>query len=327
MKTTLFLMLATFSICSAQTTITKAFNDPNAGDAPNYFTVNGTIDNSPTGNNVTFNNSTVTQGSASPTTYSTPSSGEISTYPGSTLKMVGGGTTVLYKQSASLLEITGLITSDATLNFSTNNGTYIAYPYSFNSTTTDTASGTFTSSVANGNFSGTINITADAAGTLIIGSQTYPNVLRVKSIQSFNLTISGFPIGTITNTAYSYYNSSQKFPLLSYTSANINVPALSINQTTTGTQALGSAFLAVNDTFAKKESLKIYPNPAQDFIQFKGENKDYSTAKIYSLDGKLVKTSDLKSGKVQVSDLPSSSYFIEVSGKDNKTETSKFIKK
>jgi hypothetical protein len=72
----------------------------------------------------------------------------------------------------------------------------------------------------------------------------------------------------------------------------------------------------------------IYPNPAQDFIQFKGETGNYSTAKIYSLDGKLIKTSDLQSGKVQVSDLPSASYFIEVSGKDNKkTETSKFIKK
>ncbi|MFC5875679.1 Por secretion system C-terminal sorting domain-containing protein [Chryseobacterium arachidis] len=328
MKQTLFFLLAASGILSAQT-ITKAFNDPTAGDSPNYFTVNGTIDNSATGSGATFNNPSVTQGAASPTTYSTPTSSEISTYPGSTLKMVGSGNTIFFKQSASLLEITGLVTPDATLNFSTDNGTYIAYPTVLGTTTNDTASGTFTSSIANGNFTGTINILADASGTLIIGAKTYTNVLRVKSVQTFYLIINGIPLATLTNTAYFYYNGSQKYPLLSYTSANLNSQVLNINQTTTGAQALSETFLAAHDnTIIKKEGLKIYPNPAQDFIEFKGHSDNYSTAKIYSLDGKLVKTSDINSGKVQVSDLPAASYFIEVSGKDNKKpEASKFIKK
>ena len=205
--------------------------------------------------NTTFNNASVTQGAASPTTYSTPSANEASTYPGSTLKMTGNGNTVFYKQSAAKLEITGLVTPDATLNFSTNNGTYISYPAAFGYTDSDTASGTFSSSAANGNFSGTITITADAAGTLIIGSKTYPNVLRIKSVQNFNLTVSSFPVGTVTNTAYSYYDSMHKFPLLAYTSANISVPALGMNQTSTGAQALNETFLAVNDHFIKKLSL------------------------------------------------------------------------
>lgn len=322
-------MLASVGLCSAQTTITKAFNDPNPGESPSYFTVNGTVDNSATGNGVTFDNANLTQGAASPTTYSAPSAGEISTFPGSTLKMVGSGNTILFKQSASLLEITGLITPDATLNFSTNNGTYIAYPTVFGTTTNDTASGTFTSSAVSGNFTGTINITANAAGTLIIGAKTFTNVLRVKSVQTFSLIVSGFPLGTITNTAYFYYSGVQKYPLLSYTSANISVPALNMNQTSTGVQALSEAFLTAHDNaILKKEGLKIYPNPAQDFIEFKGQSDRYSTAKIYSLDGKLVKTSDIKSGKIQVSDLPSASYFVEVSGKDNKKpEATKFIKK
>jgi hypothetical protein len=64
-----------------------------------------------------------------------------------------------------------------------------------------------------------------------------------------------------------------------------------------------------------------------DFINIKGNTQNYTQAKIYSLDGKLVKTSDLGSGKIQVSDLPPASYFIEVSGKENKPETTKFIKK
>lgn len=126
MKQTLLFLLVTSGLCSAQTIITKAFNDPITGETASYLSVTGTPDNSATGANTTFNNSSLTLGSAAPTVYSTPSSSEISTFPGSTLKMVGSGNTVYYKQSASKLEITGLVTTDATLNLSANNGTFIS---------------------------------------------------------------------------------------------------------------------------------------------------------------------------------------------------------
>lgn len=325
MKKTLFFLMASTAVLSAQTTITKAFNDPISGETVNNFNVNGTVDNSATGNNATFSNGSLTQGSASVTTYSTPTATEITTFPGSTIKMVNGSNTVYYKATASKLEITGLVTPDATLNFSADNGTFITYPAQFGYTDNDTAAGTFTSPSISGTFSGNIAITAYAAGTLIVGSKTYTNVLRIKSVQTFSLSI-GFPIGTITNTAYTYYDATHKFPLLSTTTANINVPIASINQTTNVAQALNETFLAASD-FVKKDSFKIYPNPAQDYIEFKGDLSNYSKANIYSLDGKLIKTSDLKSGKVQVSELPASSYFIEVSGNKTQSESIKFIKK
>lgn len=324
-KSVLFLLMA-YGLCSAQTTITKVFNDPIVGDVVTNYNVNGTVDNSATGNNVTFQNGSLTPGANAITNYSAPTPGEISTYPGTTIKMINGSNTIYYKASASKLEITGLVTPDATLNFSVNNGTFISYPAAFGYTEPDTAQGTFTASGASGNFNGTINISADAAGTLIIGTKTYTNVLRIKSVQNFNLTSSGFPLGTVTNTAYSYYDSVHKFPLLSATTANINVPLLNMNQTTSSAQALNLPTLSTGDFVAKKESLKIYPNPAQDAIELKGAG-NFSIAKVYSLDGKLVKTTDLKAGKIQISELPPAAYFIEVSGKDSKAETAKFIKK
>lgn len=334
MKRILFSMLAASGLCTAQTTITKAFNDPVAGETVNNVTINGTVDNSATGANTTFNNASLTQGAAATTTYSTPTTGDVTTFPDSTLKMVSSGNTFMYKQSTSKLEITGLITPDATLNLSANNGTFISYPAAFGYTETDQAQGTFTSTTANGLCKGTINVSADASGTLILGSSTYPNVLRIKSVQNFSLYLPNdttfmFPIGTIVNTAYSYYDSAHKFPLLSTTQVIINVPLAGINnQTTNGAQALNLTTLSTGDLTARKEGLKIYPNPAQDFIEFKGKTENYSTAKIYSLDGKLIKTSDVKAGKVQVSELPPAAYFIEVSAKDNKKpEASKFIKK
>ncbi|MCW3160182.1 T9SS type A sorting domain-containing protein [Chryseobacterium oryctis] len=332
MRKTLLFTLVAYGLCSAQTTITKAFNDPIVGDVINGYSINGTVDNSATGNGVTFNNSSLTQGTAYSATYSTPTSGEITSFPGSTIKMASTGNTILYKSSATKLEITGVVTTDATLNFAEDNGTFITYPASFGHNETDNAKGTFTSTAASGRFKGTINTSADAQGTLVIGSKTYTNVLRIKSVQNFNLYQTSdtnylFSIGTITNTAYTYYDSTHKFPLLSSTSGTLNVPLLSISQSTSGAQALNEVFLAVNDNFIKKESLKVYPNPAQDFIEFRGENKDNATAKVYSLDGKLVKTSDVKFGKIQVSELPPAAYFIELSGKNSKAEVTKFIKK
>lgn len=47
MKNLLF-VLAFSGMCSAQMTITKAFNDPLVGDIANNFVVNGTVDNSAT---------------------------------------------------------------------------------------------------------------------------------------------------------------------------------------------------------------------------------------------------------------------------------------
>lgn len=324
MKKILLFVIVSTTILQAQTTITKAFNDPLVGETINNVNVNGTVDNSATGNNVTFVNSSLTQGSASATTYSAPTASEISTFPGTTIKMTGGGSTVYYKQTATKLEITGLVTPDATLNFSTNNGTFITYPAAFGYSESDTASGTFSATAGSGNFSGTINITGDAYGTLLIGAKTYTNVLRIKSVQNFNLTVFGFPVGSVVNTSYAYYDSAHKFPLLSTTNAVITVQGTP--QTTNLAQALNETFLSTSD-FIRKDTFKIYPNPAKDFIEFKGDLSKYSKANIYSLDGKLIKTSDLKSGKVQISELPPSSYFIEVSGNKAQPESIKFIKK
>jgi len=324
MKKTLLILISSTGFLSAQTTITKAFNDPIIGETINNVNINGTVDNSSTGNNVTFTNTSLTAGSASSANYSAPSSTEISTFPGSTIKMTGGGSTAYYKQTATKLEITGLVTPDATLNFSTNNGTFIGYPAAFSYSDSDTAAGTFSATAGSGNFSGTINISADAYGTLLIGTKTYPNVLRIKSIQNFTLTVFSFPVGTIVNTTYAYYDNLHKAPLLSTTNAVITVQGTP--QNTNIAQALNETFLAVSD-LKLREKLSIYPNPAQNFIQLKGNVSKDSKIKIYSLDGKLIKTTDLKSEKIEISELPPSSYFIEVSDSKNLKETTKFIKK
>ncbi|CEJ70683.1 hypothetical protein BN1195_03012 [Chryseobacterium oranimense G311] len=333
MKKSLLLLLGASALFSAQITLTKAANDPISGNVINYNHVTGPVNNSATGANTTFSNGGLTMGISSVTTYSTPTSAEITTFPGSTIKMIDGTTTVYYKASATKLEITGIINPQLTLNFSVDNGTYNNYPTTYGPAQNDTAKGTFSSSVANGLFSGTMSAQADAYGTLIIGNRTYTNVLRVKYTQNLNLyssfdVVYANPIGTATNTSYAYYDATHRYALLNSTSGNVSVPLLSINQTVGTALALNEAFLSTSNITVKKENLVVYPNPAQDFIVFKGNTDNYSKANIYSLDGKLVKTSEVKSGNIQISDLPPASYFIEISGKNAAdTKNTKFIKK
>lgn len=332
MKKSILLLLGTSAMFSAQITLTKASHDPLVNDVVDNKLITGTVDNSATGANATFSNNSLTLGSALPMSYTTPSAVEISTFPGSTIKMTDGTNTIFYKASSTKLEITGVINPQVTLNLSMDNGTYINYPTTFGPAQTDTAKGTFSASLASGICVGTTSTQADAYGTLILNGQTYNNVLRVKFVQNFNLhlptdvTFSN-PLGSVTNTAYSYYDASHRYPLLSSTTVNLSVPALGINQTTTSAVALNVATLAVSNT-VKRENFSVYPNPAQDFIGFKGTTEGYSKANIYSLDGKLIKTADLNSGNIQISDLPPAAYFIEVSGKNSETKKNiKFIKK
>lgn len=323
MKKTLLSLTLCVSLANAQTTITKAFHDPATGEVNNYVSLNGTPDHSATGANVVFNNASLTQGAASPGTYSTPTAAEISSYPGSTLKYVNSGTTVFYKQTATKLEITALITPEATINLNVDNGTFLNYPTSLGSLYTDPAAGVFSYSGISGNVAGTININADASGTLIIGSKTYTNVLRVKSVQNFNMSLGFLPLGSVVNTAYAYYDSTHKAPLFTTTNAAITI-GNGAPQNSNVAQALNEVYLAIQDAQLKNK-LEFYPNPATDVVHFK--NAENANVMIYNAEGKILKQVKKSNEAVQVSDLPSGVYFITAEKDGAVSETKKLIKK
>ncbi len=76
-------------------------------------------------------------------------------------------------------------------------------------------------------------------------------------------------------------------------------------------------------TFAKldiKQSIRIFPNPAKDFITITGTSKSPSY-KIFDMSGKIIKTGMLTDKKVNVTSLPNGLYLIQVEG-----TTHRFIK-
>lgn len=315
---------------SAQTTITKAVHDPVIGDNVNNTVVTGTIDNSATGANTTFNNSSLTSGNAATNSYSAPTSTDTSTYPGTTIKHNdGNGTTIFYKQSANQLEITGIENPQATVKL-TNNGTAMVYPTSFGSgTNSDQAQGSVIAYGTTIYAKGPITSSADAWGTLSIGNQTYSSVLRLKIYMNFTLYFDpGFfaPIGSMQNTMYMYYDMTHKYPILTSTSLNATVPGQA-PIAFSGGQAQSFVFLATNDHNFTKTEVKFYPNPTSDIVNVTGNKNQMTEAVVYSADGKLLKSEKIQDGKVNVSELPSGSYILKVSDKKSDSKTVKIIKR
>lgn len=329
MKKNLLIFSVLFSgFISAQTTVTKSFNDPIVGDVLSNVVLNGTVNNTPAGSNVTYNNSTVTAGAASVNTYSAVTAAELVNFVGATIKHNdGNGILVYYKQSADKLEIVGIDNPSGTLKF-TNPGTAIVYPSSFGSTNTDQAQGSLVSSGTTAYFRGNIVSNADATGTLIVGSQIFNNILRLKITQNYTIYLDPtmfVSIGSATNTSYMYFDATHKFPILSSADMSVVVASAGINQSTSGSQAQNFIFLGTNEV-TKDKVVMLFPNPAKDVLYIQGNKLEDSEIEIYNLEGRKINEFKLENDHINVSSLPKGVYILKIKHKNGEILSSKFIK-
>lgn len=83
--------------------------------------------------------------------------------------------------------------------------------------------------------------------------------------------------------------------------------------------------LGVNDIFAESKKVRLYPNPAKETVSFKNADKIQSVD-IYESTGRKVKTVKMDGENINVSDLKSGNYYLEISLKDGSTSYQKLIK-
>jgi hypothetical protein len=81
--------------------------------------------------------------------------------------------------------------------------------------------------------------------------------------------------------------------------------------------------LSTNDS--KLNDFKIYPNPFTDFITL-SETKEVQQLKITDVSGRLIKTIEKPSSKINLSELKAGIYFMTIDFKDGKSQTIKTIK-
>lgn len=86
------------------------------------------------------------------------------------------------------------------------------------------------------------------------------------------------------------------------------------------------ATLSTADANSKSRSIRIYPNPASDWINFDNNGED-ATAVILDASGKFIRREVIKHGKISIKDLTTGNYMLLYSDKKSGNETFKFIKR
>jgi len=167
----------------------------------------------------------------------------------------------------------------------------------------------------------------------------------------FMLTISGFKNGTLTDTVdffladYRNADNSKDYIINNWTFVNlsklgiIDSMSFSLSSSDNGTYGMNTpAYFCIDDmsslydvSIAKTEktnTLKVYPNPANSFINIESDFNANSTIRIFNMQGAIVKQININSNNIQrinIQDLNSGIYFIQIEN-DKKIIQKKFIK-
>ncbi len=84
--------------------------------------------------------------------------------------------------------------------------------------------------------------------------------------------------------------------------------------------------LSTNDIFEKGNKVEIYPNPANDWINFTNNDGQEATIVILDISGKLLKKEVVKNSKISVKELVKGNYMLIYSDNKNRNQSFKFIK-
>lgn len=308
--------------CNAQLSLTQSFNEPFVG---NIFTKQlldsvGTVPkNNGTDQLWDFSMFTINS-NLEITTYTTvPSVPYGSTYTSATyVESNGQGEYTFFKSSPYKLEVVGIQTPDVRLNLNNNKATAFMYPIVMGYAKSDPFSGTAIANGMNGSVNGNVTVLGSGTGTLIVpGGTVYNDVVQVKTTQT---AIASFAFGIVTvnfkETNYSYYHSSQKFPLLvvSYQNAtgaaSSNSVKLKLNS---------SAVVDIND-LSFDESFSVFPNPAKEYFKVNLYNHTNAncTIEIINTVGQILQLVNLGndaniSNNISISNLAPGMYLVKTS--------------
>jgi len=231
-----------------------------------------------------------------------PTTTETTTYPGTNSVIVttstqGTATTtgkMFTKNTSGTVSITGLDSAGLNINFNggsagSGNATLGAFPMIYPFTNTDNVvSGNYAYGTNTGTFSGTLTTSVDAYGVLNLPDYNYTgNVTRLKTVLSVTLYASIFPVGTATQTTYTYFENNDSTNNFKFRSLNtvVNAPAAGINQNDT-TYEIGTMPLGIGQNIFQSVWIK---NPIQNSIEINTSNTiENASISVADLLGKTI---------------------------------------
>ena len=299
-------------------------------------TTTTTIDQSPSGLNAVWDFTLDATGETSTDTYEAVTMGSSieNLYPGTTSALTTTTSTmdeakVFTKNSSNTVSITGVEGEGLILNYITDNAFIGTFPLNFNDTNnSDNVSGTFTFNGNSGSFTGTVLTTVDAYGMLTmndVGSGVYNgSVTRLKIEQNISLSI-GFPIGTVNQTSYYYYNSNNGDLVFRTTDAAIATPLGSENILVM--ESLLTNTFGINDSSFEKVRFSVFPNPVNnDNLNFTQPiNIRIESITIFDISGREIINKTTNENAIKINQLNSGLYLLCVKT-DRGILSTKFIK-
>ncbi len=294
------------------------------------------IDQTTTGANINWNFNSLTSTGNSIDTYSTPTAAELTSYPGSTsvtniTSTVGTTNTdnkLYIKNVSNATSITAIKGNGLELNYATNNALLGTFPLSYGYSNIDNIAGNYVYTTYSGTFTGTITTTVDAYGLLktnLPGILPNTPVTRLKTVQNINLNYSFFTnIGTAVQTSYSYYSASNL--VFRSTTITINVPTLSINQTTSQIESFSNISLGVAENNFLSGQIKITPNPAKENLNIALNNSQTINSLVISdFSGKIILKVNNPGKSLPIDNFQNGIYLATITTETG-TATHKFIK-
>jgi len=341
MKTKLLLAFSLFSLIGfAQAPVASYYGTNNVVFA---IVAPTGVNHTPSGANANWNFSNLAILGESADTQTLPTAGEISTFPGTTAVVTTqsyyddntSATFKLYSKAPSnALSLTGMDNDELMLNYNTNNALLGTFPLSFGYNNTDNVAGNYDNGAYAGTFSGTINTTVDAWGTLNVAGTNINAfngaVTRLKTVQNLSLNYGAFPnVGTVTVTTYSYYGTNLipvGIPRFRSTVTTVNVPLLSINQTVTQNEAFAAILLGTYQPQQNLDALAIAPNPVENTLNIESDAQKIQSVTLTDVTGKIILTDRSQSKSIEVGHLQKGIYFATIAT-DLGSTVKKFIKK
>ena len=320
MKTKLlFVCLLTTFLTQAQTPINTFYIDDSDGFA--VVSSNTPIDQSASGANLVWNFNQLVSIGDSNYYNSVPTTTELTTFP-NTNKVINRNAVTDFvpstsqfftKDVANVVSITGLLSTGLELNFSTNNATLGAFPMNYGFSNTDTVAGNYNYTTYSGTFTGNIVTTVDAYGLFtnnIAGGNNNP-VSRLKTVITISLNYGFFTnIGTITQTTYSYYSTTNM--LFRSTTTAALVPLASIDQTDT-TLEVYLASLGLESSELETNSIQIVTNPVKNNLELQtNKSTNIEAITIIDANGRIVLTRETTEKSMDLRDLQKGIYFAKV---------------
>lgn len=265
-----------------------------------------------------------------------PTAEELTTFPTSTQKLIHfetidampSQTDIFFKSPGNDVSITGISAEGLLITYNTNNAHIGTYPLEYGYDNTDAVSGNYVYGEYDGTFSGNITTTVDAYGTYTTDIPSFAgpfSVTRMKTQQTLSMNYSIFTnVGTFTQTIWDYFETGAIDPRLRVTTTTINIPLLSINETTTGVEMYVATLLGTKSW--QPQSIQVAPNPVENVLNIQTENQKIKSVTVADVTGKIVLTDNSQSQSIEVSQLQKGVYFATIVTETG-TSTKKIIKK